>query len=42
MCSSDLVAACRLSLVAATRSYSLVVVYGLLIVVASFVAEQGF
>ena len=36
-----LVAACSLSLVAANVGYSLVVAYGLLIVVASLVAECG-
>ena len=35
------VAVCRLSLVAASAGYSLVVAYGLLIVVASHVAECG-
>ena len=35
----DLVAACETSLVAVNRGYSLVVVRGLLIVVASLVAE---
>ena len=32
---------CRLSVVAASRGYSLVVVCGLLILVASLVAEHG-
>ena len=39
-CAGSSFAVCRLSLVAASRGYSLVVVCGLLIVVASVVAEQ--
>ena len=35
------IAACRLSLVEASRGYSLVAVFELLIVVASLVAEHG-
>jgi len=40
-CSGFFVAACRLSLVTASGGYSLVAMHGLLIAVASLVAEHG-